>query len=239
MEKNKVIGIGIIIVVLVIVLGGFIGYKLFNLVKYNTDFTNEEYQDILSRLQIKDTITIKNTLLSDDEYISYDGLKIRNDFEDYEVVHKDNDQIVYENKDKNILVGIIGLTESIVEKIKQAGFLKLSEKDLLDILEKNNIENDYDLIKYISSQENKNNNIFTNSKEMKENYFMYFVTYFHMIVGENITLIDGDYEGYILNMYDTKSINIIKDNKTYTFTLKNASDSYIKELLNTIKIEDE
>jgi len=238
MKENKNIIIGVIIVIIVIILGCFVGCKLFNVVKYKTDFTNEEYKDIVNRLQVKGIINVKSTLINDDEYINYDGLKIRNDFKDYEIVHNDDNHIAYENKEKNILISISGLTESIVDKIKNDDFLKLKEKDLVYILKKNNIKNDYDLIKYISNQKTKNNNIFTSTKKMKENYFMYFATYNHMSVGENISLIEGDYEGYILNMYDIKSIHIIKDNKTYAFTLSNVSDSYVKELLSTIRIED-
>lgn len=237
MKENKGIVVGVVIVIVVIILGGFIGYKLFNVVKYKTDFNNEEYKDIVNRLQIKDVINLKSSLLNDEEYISYNGLKIRNDFKNYELMRKDDQSVVYENKDGNNIVIISGLTESIVEKIKNNDFLELNEKDLLDILEMNNIENDYDLIKYISNQQNKNNNIFTSTKKMKENYFMYFVTYMHMSVGENISLIEGDYEGYILNMYDIKAIHLIKNNKTYTFTVSNMSDNNIKDLLNTLIIE--
>jgi len=237
MKENKNIIVGVIVVILIIVLGIVIGCRLFTVIKYKTDFTNEEYQDIVSRLQIKDTINVKSSLLNDDKYISYNGLKIRNDFKDYELLRNDDQSMVYENKNSNNILIISGLTDSIVEKIKNDDFLELNEKDLLNILEKNYIENDYDLIKYISNQKNKNNNFFTNINDMKENYFMYFITYLHMSVGENVTLIEGDYEGYILNMYDIKAIHLIKDNKTYTFTLSNVSDSYVEELLNTLVIE--
>lgn len=237
MKENKNIIVGVIVSILIIILGVIIGCKIFNIIRYKTDFNSEEYQDILSRLQIKDTINVKSTILNDSEYISFNGLKINIDLEDYEMVHNDTDTITYENKDKNILVSISGLKESIIEKIKKSEFLELNSEELLEILERNNIKNDYDLIKYISTQKNKNNNLFTNIDDMKENYFMYFITYIHMSVGENVTLIEGDYEGYILNMYDDKSINIIKDNKTYTFFVRNMNDNEINKLLNTLVIE--
>jgi len=119
--------------------------------------------------------------------------------------------------------------------------LSVSKEERVNFFEKYNIENDVDLIKFLSTYEYKENNLFTSTNKMKENYFVKFITSFLMSFGESVTLIDGDYEGYILNMYENKEAYIIKNNKKYVFTFLKTdyfADEYIKELLNTLIIED-
>ena len=119
--------------------------------------------------------------------------------------------------------------------------LSLSKEERIRFFEKYNIENDVDLIKFLSAYEYKENNLFTRTNKMKENYFVKFITSFLMSLGESVTLIDGDYEGYILNMYENKEAYIIKNNKKYVFTFLKTdyfTDEYIKELLNTLIIKD-
>ena len=55
----------------------------------------------------------------------------------------------------------------------------------------------------------------------------------------SITLIDGQYEGYILNSEDLKEINILKDDQKYSFLLigKSFDDQYVKSFLNNLIIE--
>ncbi len=77
---------------------------------------------------------------------------------------------------------------------------------------------------------------------MKENYAIYFMTSVVMPSIDSITLIDGDYGGYIFNMsnFNVKEVSIIKNDKRYTFVFINTEyfkDEYIKELLNTIVID--
>lgn len=240
MKNNKGLIWGIIIIVIVLIIGGFFGYKLYNLAKYHVNFDKKEYQEIIARLQIDKTINIKHETLKDSNYIIHDNMKIRNDFKDFEIIHSDEDSVFYQNEEENATIILTGLIESKVEELRKDQNFNLNEKEINEYFKKYDIENDADLIKFISSQKFKNNNIFTSVKNIKDNYFTHFITYLHMSVGDSITLITGDYEGYILNMADTKAVYIIKDNKTYSLTFNNTkyfTTEYINELLNTLIID--
>ncbi len=159
---------------------------------------------------------------------------------------------MYALKDNDVVTASFwfgSTTESLVEILSDdfsiygwtQEHLSISKEERIRFFEKYNIKNDVDLIKFLSTYEYKENNLFTSTNKMKENYFVKFITSFLMSLGESVTLIDGDYEGYILNMDEIKEVSIIKNNKKYVFTFLKTdyfNDGYIKELLNTIKIED-
>lgn len=76
---------------------------------------------------------------------------------------------------------------------------------------------------------------------MKENYTINFMISIIIPEIDNITLINGDYNGYIFNMKNkTKEVNIIENDKRYVFTFINTdyfTDEYINQLIETITIE--
>lgn len=57
----------------------------------------------------------------------------------------------------------------------------------------------------------------------------------------SLTIIKGDYEGYIFNYQDNlREVNILKNNKRYVFTFIGSditSDNYIKDILSTLEIQ--
>lgn len=254
MKDNKGLIIGIIIVIVVVFIGGFFGTKIYNLNKYKiSTVTNDEYQEHKERLKIANTITIENKKLNDDEYLIFNDIKIKNDFEKFEILDNSTDEHrMYVLKDNDVVKASFGFgstTESLVEILGDyfsiygwtEEHLSISKEERIRFFEKYNIKNDVDLIKFLSTYEYKENNLFTSTNKMKENYFVKFITSFLMSLGESITLIDGDYEGYILNMDEIKEVSIIKNNKKYVFTFLKTdyfTDEYIKELLNTLIIPE-
>lgn len=254
MKDNKGLIIGIIIVIVVVFIGGFFGTKIYNLNKYKiSTVTNDEYQEHKERLKIANTITIENKKLNDDEYLIFNDIKIKNDFEKFEILDNSTDEHrMYVLKDNDVVKASFGVgstTESVVEILSDdlsiygwtEEHLSISKEERIRFFEKYNIKNDVDLIKFLSTYEYKENNLFTSTNKMKENYFVKFITSFLMSLGESITLIDGDYEGYILNMDEIKEVSIIKNNKKYVFTFLKTdyfTDEYIKELLNTLIIPE-
>lgn len=254
MKDNKKLLIGIIIVVVVIFIGGFFGTKIYYLNKYKIlRVTNEEYQEHKEKLKIAKTITIKNKNLSEDEYLIFNDIKIKNDFEKFEILDSSTDEHrMYALKEDNKVIASFwfGATADSLIDILSNDFelygwtpehLNVSKKERINFFEKYNIENDVDLIKFLSTYEYKENNLLTSTNKMKENYFVKFITSFLISLGESVTLIDGDYKGYILNMQENREAYIIKNNKKYVFTFLKTdyfTEDYIKELLNTIIIED-
>ena len=61
------------------------GYKLVNLIIYNTPMVDEkDYKLLLDGYQVKDTIEVNSKILEESEYLTYAGVKFKNIFEDYE-----------------------------------------------------------------------------------------------------------------------------------------------------------
>ena len=71
------------------------------------------------------------------------------------------------------------------------------------------------------------------AKEMKENYLLQFMVSVAIPRIENITLIDGDYQGYIFNMKSEndnvssiREARILFNDKVYTFLFLNKNNEY-------------
>ena len=77
-KKSKIlIGIGILVII-----GGYFLYKLGNLIYYHR--FDYDY-NVVSDLEIEDTIKLNyhNELEVGEEYLSFENIKIRNDFKDF------------------------------------------------------------------------------------------------------------------------------------------------------------
>ena len=117
-------------------------------------------------------------------------------------------------------------------------------KDINEFLEKNNITNDIELYKFLEKTLNKKHSIFDSVDDMKTLYALHLQNYIGNMNNDGITLIDGDYEGYIIN-HNMSGVNIIecnvlKDSKRYVLTFNNTTyytDDKIQDLLNTLVIE--
>lgn len=252
MNNKKELIVGITIVLIVVLIGGFFGAKLYYLNKYNISrIKTEEYQESKERLQIKNTIMIENNKLNAEEYLIFNDIKIKNDFEKFEILESSTDEHrMYALKENDQVIASFwfgATTESLVDILINdftiygwtQEHLNVSKEERREFFKKYNIKNDVDLIKFLSAYESKENNLFTSISKMKENYFVKFIISFLMSLGESVTLIDGDYEGYILNMYENKEAYIIKNNKKYVFTFLKTdyfTDEYISDLLNTLVI---
>lgn len=251
MKDKKSLWVGIIIVVIVVFIGGFFGTKIYYLHKYNiVSVSDEEYFNYRDKLKVDNTINIKSKNLNENEYITFKNIKVRNDFENFEVLDSSDDQIRYvlnknDKVEASFWYGITtdSLVYSLSNEFSLFGFedenINLSVEERKEFFKDKNINNDIDLIKYLGTYEYKKNNLFTSTRKMKDNYFTKFITTFLIGGGNNITVIDGNYAGYIINMADTREAYIFKNNKKYVFTFINNdyfSDDYVEELLNTVVI---
>ena len=174
MKDNKGLIIGIIIVIVVVFIGGFFGTKIYNLNKYKiSTVTNGEYQEHKERLKIANTITIENKKLNDDEYLIFNDIKIKNDFEKFEILDNSTDEHrMYVLKDNDVVKASFGVgstTESVVEILSDdlsiygwtEEHLSISKEERIRFFKKYNIKNDVDLIKFLSTYEYKKNNLFS------------------------------------------------------------------------------
>lgn len=251
MKKRKAIKWTIIFIVLLILI--YFGVNGVNLYSYK--FNKSEYYNITKNLAFKDTMKItKSTPLNPDEYLSFKNVKVKNYFKDFkEAKNLDTSgnsvkYVLYNDDNKLIASFWITISETLTTKFKSNLDIdnkeidKLKEVNRENFLKKNNIRNDIDLFKFLESKKDINNNIFTNINEMKENYLISNFVESNVPEVNNITLIDGDYDGYIFKItaIGTKEYNLIYSGKIYSFTFIGTdyfSDDYINEILNTVIIE--
>lgn len=106
-------------------------------------------------------------------------------------------------------------------------------------LDKNEIKDDVDLIKYIREREKIHCNFLTPIITIKENFFFNFVEN-NLPEVDNITYIEGDLKGYMYETDTFKQACIIKDDKLYCLTfykLDYFTDEKIKDILSSLVIE--
>lgn len=250
MKNKKELIIGLSIVLVVVLIGIFLGTRLYHLKKYTLINNENEYINI-ENLKLKDEIAIDTKILNDNDYLEANGIKIKNDFKEFTLLEDD-----IENHERYVLRDKNGKTKASFwfgyadyddfvqifdDGVSWFGIeVKVTNEEVIEYFENNNIKSEIDLVKYLNSIDNLDNSIFTSVKQMKENYISKLIlkTFLH---SNNYALITGDYKGYIIDMTDSKEAYIFKDNKKYVFTFLKTdyfTNEYINDLLNTVIIED-
>ena len=245
-KRNVLIGIGVLVVLI-----GYFCYKGFNLIYYHR--FDYDY-NVVSDLEIEDTINLNyyKPLESGEEYLSFENIKIRNDFKDF--VYKDeistDKDVKYAIYDDNGEVKAsfwVGVVDSYVSMLKSEievyayNRKGISTKGIDKFLDSKGISNDIHLLMYLEEHQEDKNNIFTSVKEIKGRYVLNNLIEMMFPTMDDITLINGTYAGYIFELSgDGKQACILDNDKCYVFTFIGEdyfSDEYIYELLDTIVIE--
>lgn len=236
-----------IFLLLVIVFISYIGIKLL-LFKINTNKEEGDYADLISSLiyseedyyDISSGLNIANyqniTFKESNDYLTFENVKIRNDFENYKFVNTYKDDNIKEityGEDVNGVSFSIGILKGNIN----------SYSAFSNFFEEKGITTDVGYIEYIKNYEYKQTNIFSNYENFKNNTIVYYgaETYFNTL-GDNITLIKGDYDGLIGEPTSNGVIiaYLYKDNQTYAFTFYktlNLDKNDIIDLISTIIIE--
>ncbi|MDE6284153.1 MAG: hypothetical protein K2M17_00185 [Bacilli bacterium] len=254
--KKKIIIIATTVFILLI--GGYIIYKSILLHTYNLDkiVNNEVFKAFEKGMQQAKNITIKKDMTSpvDYEVLQIEGLTLRNDFTTFEKSEESEPfglGIKFTKYDENqnpteafwISVGspyisYMKMDYEIFGDETKIGAKEGREKFLKD----NNIKTDFEFFKYILDHKDDKANLFTNTEKIKRKYEAYQFFQIISIFSEDITLIKGDLEGYIVKKKNSGATvcYLYENDKLYqlTFFGNNFSDSYINDLLSTIDIED-
>lgn len=240
MKKKYVI---LIVVGLFLVIGGYFGYKGFNL--YVNVYSIEKSSDMkeyFKGLKIEDTITVKINNQSDYEKLSIKGLSIKNENNNFILsseLTNTEDVKGFELKDDNSTK--ILMSKTLFDFYEAIG---KDEKWIHKIMEEKNINNYLDLLLYAIKNKDNKPTIFSSIKEMKfYNYVYYLYIQTCSLKLEGIKLIDGDLKGYIVETKDMpiREINLIDGSNKYIISLWNKeyfTYEYIKELLSTVDIDD-
>lgn len=245
--KKKII-IPIILVIALII--GYFGVKLFYLYYYNIDSaTLTDYSNFIDSLKITDTMVI--TKSETEDYLSFKNIKVKNEFSNFKKLEnqysEDTIKYVLHDENNNVKASFwMGTTVSYIDTFRNDSSIfftygkRITNDTLIEILDENKVTNDIQLLNYLVSMKNVKNNIFTSVKAMKKNYAIQFMVAAMMPQIESVTMIDGDYTGFIYNMKQQGSLSnvyearIISDNKVYFFTFLSKDDYFSKQDINRI-----
>lgn len=257
MEHKKSLVIGGLFLILIII---YFSYQTFLLIYYNINYVQGiDYNSFIKGLKITDKMTIKTEYLDNEDYLEFADLKVKNEFKNFQLLEQQatDDSIKYVLRDdKNDVVASFWISKgySYVDMLKSDMIFfgndekgkRISNTNLTKILDKNKITNDIELFKFLGANKEVKNNIFTPRKKMQENFTIKYIVSVILPKLNNITLIDGDLEGYILdikassnNLKNVKEAAIKCGNQVYFLTFINGNEKYftnqdINDILNTI-----
>ncbi len=203
-----------------------------------------------NKYQNKQEIIISNdgniTILHKDvkNYLTYNGIKIRNDFNKYEYEKSDDAYILYDKDEDIINIFSIFKVETLIDVFKKFDDT-LSEKEINKFLKDNNINNDIELLDYISNY-SKNINLFSSNYDIKLNdYIRRYINEVMPLIYE-YKVIDGDYYGivtYNLNYEEEKTIEVmlLKNNVRYIISYigSEIEEKYVLDLIGTVIFDEE
>ena len=239
-----------VICIVLLLFGCFFAYKsyalniLYNFNKFDIDSVIIERANNIS---VGDTITIEHNDKIGKNVIEYENVKVKNNFKGFvtnEFIHED-DSITYRLKedDETKAAFQIHISKSYVDSIKNGDYSKEKYSPKQDVFNKllsdNNINDDKDLINFLINNRDKQNNIYTSIKNMRENYAIKYLLYL-ILPYDEIRFIDGDYDGYYRIDSENKIIDIKKDDKYYIFRFYSNeyfSLDFVLDVMSTLVIE--
>ena len=239
---------------MLVLMGAYIAFKLYNMDYYSLKNLNN-YETYSKNLYIKETINVKYKENLNEDKIVFKDFIVRDDFKNFIKLgepHSTDDYVKYALYDENNNVTasiwfatdfskVEGFSEEVV--VFNSEDTRYEQMAFKDFFKEKEIIDDIDLINYLIETKDKSNTIFDSIESMKSNYMLHYL--FSMgFEYDGITLIDGDLKGYMkeykLENKTIIEINLLTDDKTYGITLINKeyfTDEYIKELLNTIELK--
>ncbi len=243
-ENKKGLLIGIILVLVVILAGFYIGYKLFLVTNYSVKTLNHSIVEIKDAYKIKDYITINTKDLDEKDYLKFKEIKMKNDFIDF--IKEENDtSVVYTNKEKKARI-TIAINEPYLDfyylvesNLEGTNVKNVKYQDRINYLKKNHITNDLELFNFLAS-DNYQKNIFTSIRDIKGSYATYLIA--EIMVPQKLTGINGDLNGYIrernINGNIIREVNILKNKKRYMFMFEGSFYTLdnIIDLISTIDV---
>lgn len=217
---------------LIVMIGVYFAYKIYNINYYNLVFESSDVS-----FDIKEEKVINKTSYNGN-YIIHNNIKIPNYFNDFEVnkgensvhyINKTNENVEFSLIDSNIETPVESL-ESIVLITNPVG---------KKIIEENNINNDIELIKYLENYETSKRTIFTSLDKMLRDEAVYnFLNYYSF---NDVTLFNGHINGYMTEINDScKNIYIFNNDIVSIVTFCGNSyftNEYIYDLLSKVEMD--
>ncbi len=236
-------------VIIAICLLLFFGYKLIMLNKYKTDEIEIDRDAIFN-----DTMHIDKENYSGDR-ITIDNMSFANYFKDYQEAQPGSYFKAKRNKDDEVISFYgLGSTSQYINVLNVKSFelsmddnnneLSTTSNSMKKFLDKNEINDDIDLLIYIKENYYFKNNILTFTSTMEKNYILNSFVDSTLFNYGNVTLISGDNTlGYVVTLkasgkYPIREIHLLHNDKQYILTLCGediSKDEFITKLLSTVE----
>lgn len=243
----------IVSVILVLVIGGYLGYKLYILNKHDLSNLGDSYPKILEKINNKNKVTINNQKLSEEEYTNFQNIKFKNVVEGYikEEIDSTYPIMQYKNEEEKKLISISTM-ENFVSSFTKSGITILGTMDSNEeipkdienpekrksYLEKNNITNDLKLLEFLEKDYKKKVSLLDSINDIKGKYELHYLVSLAIPKVKSITEVTGDYTGYILNINDkVQEADLLINDKKYIVTFNNFTDEEIYDFISSIEIE--
>lgn len=227
-SKKKIILIVLLLVLAIV----YFGSKM--ILIHRIPKTTDSIKEAFNAFENPETITIFETPEPIEDYLTYEDMKIRNDFEPFE--YEGQDSPMYTIKNTNIRVSFSKeAKDSFVTYVKENAQVPNLPFDIEKDLEKNNIKTDYELYKYVVENLNKKVHIFNSFHTIKKVHTLYNAAASITNV-QKVVLISGDYEGYILETNGDRTAHIDHNNENYVLHIwSNSIDEELYEFISTIQ----
>lgn len=220
----------------IFLIGAYLTYKTYIINKYS--FNDEIKLDI----SLKEPWKIEVKTLKDKEYFKLGEVRIRNEFKKFK---RDENKNSYSLKDKegNQTANIsyfkyVTYTDGLTTNLIINGSTDQDQKVIEEFMEKHEFKDDTEFIKYLLEYEQKKQNLFANTKMIKDGYVAEYLKN-NILEDGNIYILEGDYKGYVIEDEEKFEANILDENTKHIITFKGKDyfdKEKVMELLSTIDI---
>ena len=229
----------LICLIFLIIIFGFIIYKLVMLQKYKTESIALKNDSIFS-----ETLNIKYN--DNNDFIKYEEMMYYDFFSDY--VDKDDSNLKVKYDENGNVSSYYSITKDkqYIHMLNINSFVITNdstnndystEQSMIDFLNDCGVKNDIDLLKYIKDNYYLNSGMFTTLKAIKRNYILNSFAQVALPEFDSISLINGDkINGYLINS-SIKEIHLLHNDSQYIITLGGndlTNNEFINGLLETI-----
>lgn len=235
--------IKIFLIIFVVLFLVYFGIKGFVLYAYNTSIIEDDSHLRVIEKSLADNAAyhITHTYLEDgEEYYTFENVKIKNKFKEYEelVLNNQSENKTISFKDESgVKLTISKSSYNLVDKVKDESKDVGLHYDLTKDFEKENITSDIQLIRYMIDNYNKEMNLFSSIHNMRKSMAINMSTKISYTSYDDIATIVGDYNGYIATVNGfIKYVAINYEKENYYFTFYNCDDSFVYEVVSSLVI---
>lgn len=224
MKKKNIIFIIVGILVILSI------YKMMIINSYTINkMEKKKIDEIINGLIIKDLKVILKEEQEEEEYLTFQNIKVRNIFKEFTCIEQDN---TYSCQKEDGSTFLMKKTTSFTDKWE-----KYQEKNHI---KEGTYKTDIDLLGAIKDASTSKNTLLKPGGYIKRDYFLQKYAIDNIPNIHSIDLVEGDYSGYILHTTsNSRELYITYKKNTYTFQFTNLdyfTEEVIQNFMNSIII---